>query len=1122
MRKILLIIVVAFLSFNVSAASLKEVFSNPGDAHKPWVFWYWINGNVTEEGIKADLESMSNAGLGGVVLMHINEHHVIPAGPVKFLSEDYQSLLAFTFEKASELGLKVNLYNSEGWSVAGGPWISPKDGMKELSWSEQQIRDRFQPITFPAPHAPLNFYEDIAVLAFPTPKAHIEPKFQERVASVNISGTASQSTVVAKNAIDGDWNTLVSPNIDEETKQRFIQIDFSEEFTFRNAFVKFAAYGMMGMNRLLVSDDGKNYREIAFSKRGQIYDDLSCFQFEPIKAKHAKIVFQPTDNKLLYTAMPKVDVAVREVIFDNKPRTANWCQKAAHIFPFHMQETEREAMNASFKSDASINADSIVDVSQYLDESGRLNWTPPNDDWTVIRFGMSSTEAVNRPGSEGGEGLEVDKLSERALDIHFEHYIKRNAERSQKYVGDSFVSTHADSWEVGRQNWTQGFEKDFEERRGYSLIRLLPVTLGYVVKDATFSERILWDYRKTLAELIAERFYGGMQQRANELGLTFSAQSMKPFIDNLQALGQADIIYANSAFRSTNPLENKPNQEFAYLTAKMAASAGSIYNKPVRSESFTSLPQANRWLSHPLTYKSQADTDLAAGVTLTTHHLFTHQPWTTLKPGMTLGYWGIHFERTQTWWHEVETWNRYLTRSHALLSMGQPVLDVLHLLGDDSATTFDRDFALRELPEGYDFEFISTNGVMDHVNVNDQGQLALESGRTYNILSISPDMSMRVEVLEQIKSLLEKGITVVGLPPTFSPSLEGSFDTSGTDQRVHQLAGDIWGARFNNQVFESLEAAFNYKDIQPDVLISPTENRFVWRHHRISDENTDVYFISNLDQASAEVEVNLRAEGQVVEIWDPLSGKRFIMDDYVVKQGRTRLTLSFEQAQSLFVIVSPEKSTAQVLTNNPLRHLQVLDSPWNVSFIRGAKKAAPLVLNELTDLSANENEDVKYFSGTVHYQTEFELTKDLQKSQNYFLDLGNVFQFARVRLNGEDLGLRMWAPYHFDISNIIRDGNNRLEIEVTNLWPNRLIGDERLYPETASWKKNGYQGFQLDSFPSWLSGSAPQQPGARSTFATWKHWSKDDEPLSSGLLGPVSIMVQDNSANGSTNLSVTE
>ena len=225
------------------------------------------------------------------------------------------------------------------------------------------------------------------------------------------------------------------------------------------------------------------------------------------------------------------------------------------------------------------------------------------------------------------------------------------------------------------------------------------------------------------------------------------------------------------------------------------------------------------------------------------------------------------------------------------------------------------------------------------------------------------------------------------------------------DDKVHQLVKDIWGARFNNQVFESLEAAFNYKDIQPDVLISPTENRFVWRHHRISDENTDVYFISNLDQASAEVEVNLRAEGQVVEIWDPLSGKRFIMDDYVVKQGRTRLTLSFEQAQSLFVIVSPEKSTAQVLNNNPLRHLQVLDSPWNVSFIRGVKKATPEVLDELIDLSSHESEDVKYFSGTVHYQTEFELTKDLQKSQNYLLDLGNVFQFARVRLNGEDLSL---------------------------------------------------------------------------------------------------------------------
>lgn len=1109
MRRLLLIIAVVFVSLSANAESIKQAFESPEDSHKPWVFWYWINGNITEEGIKADLESMADAGLGGVVLMHINEHHVIPAGPVEFLSEEYQSLLAYTFEKASELGLKVNLYNSEGWSVAGGPWISPKDGMKELTWSEQQVHSQTQPIIFPAPHAPLNFYEDIAVLAFPTPKAHMEPEFQERIAMARISGVTPKVTEPATNAFDGDWNTVVYPKVDDETKQRFIQFDFSEEYTFRNVFVKFSAYGMMGRNHLLISNDGENYQEVAFSKRGQIYDDISCFQFEPVKAKHAKIVFEPTDNKLLYTAMPKVDVAVREVIFDNKPRIANWCQKAAHIFPFHMQETEREAMNASLESNASINLDSIVDVTQYLDENGRLNWTPPSDNWTVIRFGMSSTEAVNRPGTAKGEGLEVDKLSERALDKHFEHYIKNVASRSQEHVGDSFVSTHADSWEVGRQNWTQEFEIDFKERRGYSPIRLLPITLGYTVKNAMFSERFLWDYRKTLAELIAERFYGGMQKRSNELGLKFSAQSMKPFIDNLQALGKADIIYANSAFRSINPAENRPNQEFAYLTAKMAASAGSIYNKPVRSESFTSLPQANRWLSHPLTYKSQADTDLAAGVTLTTHHLFTHQPWTTLEPGMTLGYWGLHFERTQTWWHEINTWNEYLTRAHSMLSKGQPVFDVLHLLGDDSATTSDKEFALKTLPEGYDFEFISTNGLMNHVDVNERGQLAFESGRTYNLLSISPDVSMRVEVLEQIKSLLERGVTVVGLPPTFSPSLEGSFDISGTDGRVHYLADEIWGAGFKSQVFKTLEDALNHKGIQPDVLISHTDNRFVWRHHDVSEENTDVYFISNLDQMAAEIELDLRAKGKVVEIWDPLSGKRLLTSDYVVENGRTRFTLHFDQAQSLFVVLAPQKSTGKLLNTSPIRQLQVLDSPWQVDFIKGVKKPNALALNELIDLSQHVNEDVRYFSGTVRYETEFEMADYLPTSQSYLLSLGEAFQFARVRLNGHDLGLRMWAPYHFDISNIIRSGANRLEIEVTTLWPNRLIGDERLYPETATWKENGYQGFQLTSFPKWLKGTAPEQPGRRSTFATWKHWNKDDELLPSGLLGPVSIMVQD-------------
>ncbi|RDV27374.1 glycoside hydrolase [Alteromonas aestuariivivens] len=1089
-------------TFCASATSLVQHFEHPAEQHKPWAFWYWINGNVTAEGIRADLTSMADAGLGGVVLMHINEHNVIPQGPVRFLSAEYRSLLKLTFKTAAELGLKVNLYNSEGWSVAGGPWVTPELGMKELSWSEIHTTVAGQAIQFPPPHSPLGFYKDITTLAFPTPQAFIEPEFSSLVSKITVSGQKPIKPERASRAIDGDWNSQVSPTVDPDSGETYIKLDFKQEYTFSNAFVKFAAYGMMGRNYLMVSDDGENYRQVAFSNRGQIYDDISCFQFEPVTTRHAKIVFKPTDNKLLYTAMPKVKVSVREIILDNRPRLDNWCQKAAHSFPFFTPAAERNTFENTTHTGTSIALDSIIDVSQYLTEDGKLNWVPPSDNWTVVRFGMSSTEAINRPGSEGGEGLEVDKLSELALDVHFANYLARAVDLAGEHTGTSLVSTHADSWEVGRQNWTQGFTQDFAEKRGYSPIRYLPATLGYRVDNSETSERFLWDLRKTLADLIAERFYGGMQKRANAMGIQFSAQSMKPFIDNLYALGQADIIYANSSFRSLNPQDNKSNQEFAYLTAKMSASAGSIYGKPVRSESFTSLPQANRWLSHPLTYKSQADTDFAAGVTLVTHHLFTHQPWTNLQPGMTLGYWGLHFERTQTWWHEINAWNDYVTRAQAVLSQGQPVFDVLHLLGDDSATKFDQTFVNETLPEGHDFEFISAHGLLNKLSVNTNNNLAYDTGREYRVLSLADDVSMRPAVLRIIQMLLSQGAFIVGKAPEFSPSLTNA---ARADLKVKQLVKEIWHGQYADQIFNTLPEAFAALGIQPDVTVSGTENRFIWRHHYLNNGDLDVYFVSNLEHQKADVTLDLRVSGKIPELWDPMTGQRLRITDYAEHSGRTQINLTFEQAQSFFLVFANQPTTQQTLSTEKLALVQSVTSPWRVEFIKGAQQPEPITLNNLIDLKDHSTDDVKFFSGTARYQTEFSFTGKTDGKDTYWLDLGEAHQFARVTLNGHDLGVKMWAPYLFEVGSHLSTGINRLEVEVTNLWPNRLIGDEREYPDTASWKKNGFQGFQLTDFPGWLKGATPQQPGQRNTFATWKHWSKDDALLPSGLIGPVQL-----------------
>lgn len=1107
--KKILSIVLCFFMFSVSANTLVKEFEHPDDNYKPWAFWYWINGNVTQAGIRADLESMAEAGLGGVLLMHINEHGMIPQGDVRFLSNEYKSMLKYTFESAAELGLQVNLYNGEGWSVAGGPWITPELGMKELSWNEINTSTTSEVIKFPKPHAPLNYYEDIATLAFPTPSGFIETSFNSSIKTIAVSGTQTNSGVTSgkhvdeHHLVDGDWNTQAYPKTDPITGETYIKFDMQQDYTFRNAFIKFAAYGMQGRNYLMISDDGKDYREVGYDVRGQIYDDIGCFQFEPVTTRHIKFVFKPTDNKLLYTAMPKVSVAVREIALNNRDKIDNWCKKAAHAFPFFNPKSERTTFAQTSESAMTIPLQSIIDVSEHLQADGSLNWTPPSDNWTIIRFGMSSTEAINRPASPGGEGLEVDKMNVNALDRHFQGLIHTAKELAGDQVGKAFASIHADSWEVGRQNWTQDFPEKFEQLRGYSIIKHLPSTLGYTIDNEDNTERFLWDMRKTIADLIAERFYGGMRERANAIGIKFSAQSMKPFIDNLYALGQADTVYANSNFSAIPTSANVRNQKSSYMTAKMTSSAGSIYNRKVSSESLTATPEANRWLNHPEHYKPQVDTDLAAGVTQITHHLFTHQPWLDLSPGMTLGYWGVHFERTQTWWHEISAWNQYLTRSQALLSKGQPVFDILHYLGDDSSTKSDTYFVDELLPEGYDFEFISTHGLLNKLYVNSAKKFAYSSGRQYSILNLADDVSMRPEVLSAIYRFLKSGGVIVGKPPKQSPSLENSIEA---DAKVAELVQIIWGEQFNKQVFNTIPDALKALNVQPDLILAGTDNKILWRHHQLPDDNTEFYFLANVSAEASKFNAQFRVTGKKPELWDPLLGTRKLISDYTDENGITTIPLTLEQIQSYFVVFSNKETTNELFNNGVLTPVQQVVGPWEVDFIKGVKRPNAIKLAELQDLKDSQVSDVKYFSGTAKYQVDFNFNP--QSNTDYILDLGNVHQFARVKLNGIDLGLRMWSPFQYDLKGQLQKGSNSLVVEVTNLWPNRLIGDEREFADTAQWKVNGYQGMQLVDLPNWLKeqGAEAQQPGQRNTFTTWKHWHKNDALVPSGLIGPVKIL----------------
>ena len=360
---------------------------------------------------------------------------------------------------------------------------------------------------------------------------------------------------------------------------------------------------------------------------------------------------------------------------------------------------------------------------------------------------------------------------------------------------------------------------------------------------------------------------------------------------------------------------------------------------------------------------------------------------------------------------------------------------------------------------------------------------------------------MRPVVLKKLKNLLNQGAIIVGQAPKHSPSLQGG---KVAEQQLSRLIKEIWQGKYKNQVFSTLVDALDALDIKPDVRLVDADTEIIWRHHYVESEDKDFYFISNIEQKKSQFDAHFRVSNKTPELWNPLTGERKRIINYRERDGKTIIPLTLEGIESQFIVFTKKATTSQTVQSRTFKTAKTLKQPWNIDFVRGVHTPDSISLDKLIDLKDHSVADVQYFSGTARYQTSFEFKPSASKS--YVLDLGEVHQFARVYLNGKDLGVQMWRPYQFDISADLQAGTNLLEVEVTNLWPNRLIGDERQYGDTADWKVNGYQGSQLVDFPNWLTGATPKQPGKRNTFSTWKHWSKDDALVPSGLIGPVRIL----------------
>ena len=614
------------------AASLEEGFRNPPPEARPWTLWQWMNGNISKEGITADLEAFKRAGLGGAQSFHLD--YGLPQGPIEFLSPQWLDMYLFAAQEADRLGLQLGTHNCGGWSASGGPWTLPENSMQVVVTREVRVKGPTQfnavlPVPesyLPPPHT--NDYRDIAVLAYPTPDNELIT-----MGAASPTATISDGKGAKPPTLAGDLFTSFALPVSDGETPRFLQIAFPEPFTARQLILT-PAKGELGFNGSLeTSDDGVTFSPVrTFQMFGQPHRQEYPYQqaivFPQVSARIFRISVEKgkASNKPIQIA--EAGLSGRLTVDDLPGKTF---QQRHNIQAKPEKKPQLKAASpAAPKDDGAVAMSDIIDLSGKMDRAGRLTWAVPPGNWTVLRVGHQSNGTRNHPAPLGGEGLECDKLSKEALDAHWAGMMGKMIEKFGPLTGKSFTKVEVDSWEVGTQNWTPKFREEFVRRRGYDMTRFLPVFGGQTVDSVEATERFLWDFRRTIADLFAENYAGHMRELAHKHGMEFAVENYGtgPF-DDLQYGGMADIPMGVHWIHNGSP------QGCTLLAASAAHTYG---RRVVGSEAFTAGESGgNRWETDPYALKRLGDLMYCSGVNRFIFHAATLQRWPNVAPGLTFG-----------------------------------------------------------------------------------------------------------------------------------------------------------------------------------------------------------------------------------------------------------------------------------------------------------------------------------------------------------------------------------------------------------------------------------------------------------------------------------------------------
>ena len=995
--------------------TLKKTFIETPKDQPLAVYWYWIDGNMSEEGVVKDLQAMKKVGINRVQIGMIGDGQGAPTGSVKMFTKKWWKILHTMFKTATELDIEVGLFNCPGWSQSGGPWVKPEQSMRYLA----AVNDTVQgPVKY---HAALPALgkdgQDVKVLAYPLVKSPVKFTAEQQILEEKEIIFKSEKSAVVRSLVlypakggranmqiavkkGNDWKMIDTYHLDRSNTQNNV------------GFIPLAPFVFS-----LPEVEGEEFR-ITLSEKGFI-------------------------GNIELSDIPQVELYAEKTL-------AKMFPEPLPMWNEYLWRTQPEYAHVPM-----LQSNQVQDITANMTPDGTLVWDVPEGTWIISRTGMLPTGVTNSPAPKEGRGLETDKMSKEHIRAHFDNYIGKIIKRIPAKDRKTFRYIIEDSYETGGQNWTDDLIEDFKQVYGYDPVPFIPALNGVVVGSPEITDRFLWDLRRLVADQVAYEYVAGLREVSHEHGFTTWLENYGHWGfpgEFLQYGGQSDEIAGEFwSFGNLGDIENRA-----------ASSCGHIYGKErVWAESCTC--GGSNFDLYPATMKQRVDRFFTEGINATLLHLYIQQP-DDRTPGIN-AWFGNEFNRNNTWFSQLDVFLDYLKRCNYMLQQGRYVADVAYFIGEDTPKM--TGVRNPEIPRGYSYDYVNAEVLMSAKAVN--GKLVLASGMEYSVLVLPKIETMRPELLAKIRELVKEGIVLQGPAPLRSPSLQNYPEA---DYQVREMAEEMWqrktyafaekvkygkGMIYPNASIEQIMADYG---IQPDFTVSDPMLPVLFIH--LTTPEGEIYFVSNQSNETISFDANFRIKGKQPELWNPLTSEVRILPEQKQLTGATSIPMVMSPFESSFVIFRHPIQEVKTNKNYPdAVCVASVKGPWTIEFEenRGGPKE-PVVTDVLFDWMESENPQIKYFSGNAVYKTSFEINRIPETP--VYIDLGKVMVMAKIRVNGVDAGGVWTTPYQINITDYLKEGVNELEIEVVNCWRNRMIGELSM-PQSERFTYHSAANIKADS-----------------------------------------------------------